>query len=166
MPEGIIRETNFQTANLAQQNEQSLVLDVCGLKDGDSRAIYRNVNLDIRNYNKIQMFVHGESNAGSEPINDNEATVFVRLGTDFVSNYYEYEMPVKISPWGNHAASSVWPQENNLTINLNHLKELKKNRNSTEFSNFDRFTRTDPDNNNSNITVVGNPNFTKPYSAQ
>ena len=159
LPEGIIRETNFQTANLAQQNEQSLVLDVCGLKDGDSRAIYRNVNLDIRNYNKIQMFVHGESNAGSEPINDNEATVFVRLGTDFVSNYYEYEMPVKISPWGNHAARSVWPQENNLTINLNHLKELKKNRNSIEFSNFDRFTRTDPDNNNSNITVVGNPNL-------
>ena len=96
---GIIRETNYQTANLAQQNEQSLVMDVCGLKDGDSRAIYRNINLDIRNYNKIQMFVHGESNAGSEPINDNEATVFVRLGTDFVSNYYEYEMPVKISPW-------------------------------------------------------------------
>ena len=159
LPDGIIRETNFQTANLAQQNEQSLVLDVCGLKDGDSRAIYRNINLDIRNYNKIQMFVHGESNAGSEPINDNEATVFVRLGTDFVSNYYEYEMPVKISPWGNNATSSVWPQENNLTINLNHLKDLKKNRNSTEFSNFDRYTRTDPDNNNSNITVVGNPNL-------
>ena len=159
LPDGIIRETNYQTANLAQQNEQSLVLDVCGLKDGDSRAIYRNINLDIRNYNKIQMFVHGESNAGSEPINDNEATVFVRLGTDFVSNYYEYEMPVKISPWGNNATSSVWPQENNLTINLNHLKDLKKNRNSTEFSNFDRYTRTDPDNNNSNITVVGNPNL-------
>ena len=59
------------------------------------------------------------------------------LGTDFVSNYYEYEMPVKISPWGNNATNSVWPQENNLTINLNHLKDLKKNRNSTEFSNFD-----------------------------
>tara|TARA_B100000035_G_scaffold82447_1_gene69099 strand:+ start:39481 stop:46905 length:7425 start_codon:yes stop_codon:yes gene_type:complete len=159
LPEGIIRETNYQTANLAQQNEQSLVLDVCGLKDGDSRAIYRNVNLDIRNYNKIQMFVHGEPNAGSEPINDNEATVFIRLGTDFVSNYYEYEMPVKISPWGNNTASSVWPQENNLTINLNHLKELKKNRNASEFSNFDRYSRFDPDNPSSNITVVGNPNL-------
>jgi cell surface protein SprA len=49
-------------------NEQSLVLDVCGLKDGDARAIYRNVTLDIRNYNKIQMFVHGESNAGSDQL--------------------------------------------------------------------------------------------------
>ena len=159
LPEGIIRETNYQTANLAQQNEQSLVLDVCGLKDGDSRAIYRNVNLDIRNYNKIQMFVHGESNAGSDPINDNEATIFMRLGTDFVSNYYEYEMPIKVSPWGNNAASSVWPDENNMTVNLNHLKDLKKNRNFTESSNFERFTRSDPDNPSSNITVVGNPNL-------
>ena len=159
LPEGIIRETNYQTANLAQQNEQSLVLDVCGLKDGDSRAIYRNVNLDIRNYNKIQMFVHGESNPGSDPINDNEATVFVRLGTDFISNYYEYEMPIKISSWGDNAASDVWPLDNNLTINLNNLKELKKNRNFNEFSNFERFTRVDPDNSTSNITVVGNPNL-------
>ena len=159
LPEGIIRETNYQTANLAQQNEQSLVLDVCGSKDGDSRAIYRNVNLDIRNYNKIQMFVHGESNAGSDPINDNEATIFIRLGTDFVSNYYEYEMPIKVSPWGNNAASSVWPEENNMTVNLNHLKDLKKNRNFTESSNFERFTRSDPDNPSSNITVVGNPNL-------
>ena len=94
----------------------------------------------------------------SEPINDNEATVFIGLGTDFVSNYYEYEMPVKISPWGNNVASSVWPQENNLTINLNHLKELK-NRNASEFSNFDRYSRLDPDNPSSNITVVGNPNL-------
>ena len=159
LPEGIIRETNYQTANLAQQNEQSLVLDVCGLKDGDSRAIYRNVNLDIRNYNKIQMFVHGESNAGSDPINDNEATIFIRLGTDFVSNYYEYEMPIKVSPWGNNASSSVWPEENNMTVNLNHLKDLKKNRNFTESSNFERFTRSDPENPSSNITVVGNPNL-------
>ena len=42
LPDGIIRETNYQTANLAQQNEQSLVLDVCGIKDGDARAMYRN----------------------------------------------------------------------------------------------------------------------------
>ena len=44
------------------------------------------------------MFVHGETNPGTTPANDNEVTVFVRLGTDFVSNYYEYEMPLKISP--------------------------------------------------------------------
>ena len=159
LPDGIIRETNFQTANLAQQNEQSLVLDACGIKDGDARAIYRNVNLDIRNYNKIQMFVHGESNSGFEEVNDNEVTVFVRLGTDFVSNYYEYEMPVKISPWGDNSSASVWPIENNMTINLNNLKTLKKNRNALNFSTFERYTKVDPDNNRSNISVIGNPNL-------
>jgi cell surface protein SprA len=159
LPDGIIRETNYQTANLAQQNEQSLVLDACGVKDGDARAIYRNVTLDIRNYNKIQMFVHGESNAGYDPVIDDEVTVFVRLGTDFVSNYYEYEMPVKISEWGDHSSASVWPIENNMTINLSHLKKLKKNRNEIDFSTFERYTRTDPDNSTSNISVIGNPNL-------
>ena len=159
LPDGIIRETNYQTANLAQQNEQSLVLDVCGIKDGDARAMYRNVNLDVRNYNKIQMFVHGEANAGFDQIQDDEVTVFVRLGTDFVSNYYEYEMPVKISPWGNNSSSSVWPEENNMTINLNNLKDLKRNRNDLNFSTYERYTKIDPDDASSNITVVGNPNL-------
>ena len=68
-------------------------------------------------------------------------------------------MPIKISSWGDNAASDVWPLDNNLTINLNNLKDLKKNRNFNEFSNFERFTRIDPDNSTSNITVVGNPNL-------
>ena len=62
-------------AIFAQQNEQSLVLDVCGLQDGDARAAYRNVNFDVRNYNKIQMFVHAESNNELEPVEDDEVTV-------------------------------------------------------------------------------------------
>ena len=159
LPEGIIRETNFQTANLAQQNEQSLVLDVCGLQDGDARAAYRNVNFDVRNYNKIQMFVHAESNFELDPVLDDEVTVFVRLGTDFISNYYEYEMPVKISEWYDHTASSVWPLENNMVIDLNALKQVKINRNSSGANILERFTEVDPSATDRNITVVGNPNL-------
>ena len=88
---------------------------------------YRNVNFDVRNYNKIQMFVHAESNNDLNPVYDDEATVFVRLGTDFISNYYEYEMPLKISPWNDHTSSSVWPEQNNMVINLNSLKLVKVN---------------------------------------
>ena len=109
IPDGIIREVNYQTANLAQQNEQSLVLDVCGLRDGDARAAYRNVNFDVRNYNKLEMFVHAESNISETDLEDGDLTVFVRLGTDFSANYYEYEMPVKASPWYNNTPASVWP---------------------------------------------------------
>ncbi|MDG2370406.1 MAG: cell surface protein SprA [Flavobacteriales bacterium] len=159
LPDGIIRETNYQTANLAQQNEQSLVLDVCGLQDGDARAAYRNVNFDIRNYNKIQMFVHAESNDDLNPVFDDEATVFVRLGTDFISNYYEYEMPLKISPWNDHTSSSVWPDANNMVIDLNKLKAVKVNRNGIGLNVLERYTEKDPDDLTRNITVIGNPNL-------
>jgi len=167
LPDGIVREVNYQTANLAQQNEQSLVLDVCGLQDGDARAAYRNINFDIRNYNKIQMYIHGESNDDLNSVADDEITVFVRLGTDFISNYYEYEMPLKISDWNIHTSSSVWPIENNMTIDLNALKQVKKNRNSklnnitniAEVSMLERYTERDVKDPTRNITVIGNPNL-------
>jgi cell surface protein SprA len=159
IPDGIIREINYQTANLAQQNEQSLVLDVCGLKDGDARAAYRNINFDVRNYNKLEMFVHAESSLGEFDLEDDDLTVFIRLGTDFNANYYEYEMPVKVSPWYNNAPTSVWPEENNMVIDLNILKELKKQRNTINFNIFERYTKVDSTATNRNITVVGNPNL-------
>lgn len=159
IPDGIIREVNYQTANLAQQNEQSLVLDVCGLRDGDARAAYRNVNFDVRNYNKLQMFVHAESNVSETDLEDGDLTVFVRLGTDFNANYYEYEMPVKASPWFNNTPSSVWPTENDMVIDLNVLKEVKIQRNNQNFNIFERFTKADTTAPDRNITVIGNPNL-------
>ncbi len=159
IPDGIIREVNYQTANLAQQNEQSLVLDVCGLRDGDARAAYRNVNFDVRNYNKLEMFVHAESNVSETDLDDGDLTVFVRLGTDFNANYYEYEMPVKASPWYNNSPSSVWPTENNMVIDLNVLKEVKIQRNAQNFNIFERYTKTDTTAPDRNITVIGNPNL-------
>lgn len=159
LPDGIQRQVNYQTANLAQLNEQSLVLDVCGLQDGDSRAAYKNVGFDVRNYNKIQMFIHGEKNNESDDVKDGDVTVFVRLGTDFVNNYYEYEIPLKMSPWHNHTPTSVWPEENNMVINLSSIKQVKKNRNAANFSTFVRYTEKDPEDNTRNISVIGNPNL-------
>lgn len=159
LPDGIQRQVNVQTANLAQLNEQSLVLDVCGLKDGDSRAAQKAVGFDVRNYNKIEMFVHAEENDQNDDVKDGDATVFVRLGTDFTNNYYEYEMPLKISPWGVHTSESVWPEDNNMVIDLNNIKQVKKNRNSSNFSTFNRFTEKDPNDLTRNITVIGNPNL-------
>ena len=159
LPDGIQRQVNYQTANLAQLNEQSLVLDVCGLKDGDSRAAYKNVGFDVRNYNKIEMFVHAEKNEATDNVSDGDATVFVRLGTDFVNNYYEYEMPLKMTPWYKHTSEYVWPVENNMVIDLNAIKQVKKNRNTINFSAFNRYTERDPNDNTRNITVIGNPNL-------
>ncbi|CAG5086207.1 T9SS outer membrane translocon Sov/SprA [Parvicella tangerina] len=160
LPPNVNRQINYQTANLAQQNEQSLVLDVCGLKDGDARAAFRNVQFDVRNYNKIEMYVHAESGTDvEEDLKDDEITVFVRLGTDFNQNYYEYEMPVKVSEWYNHKQESIWPVENNMVIDLNVLKDLKKERNRINFSIFERYTKSDTTAPDRNVTVVGNPNL-------
>lgn len=159
VPEGAIREINFQTANLAQRNEQSLVLDVCGLKDGDARAAFRNVNFDVRNYNKIEMYVHAEKTGDDILPKVGEATVFVRLGTDFNNNYYEYEMPVQFSPHGVNTSASIWPENNNMVIDLQVLRQVKIKRNLIGFSIFERYTVADSTNSSRNITVVGNPNL-------
>lgn len=159
LPDGIQRQVNYQTANLAQLNEQSLVMDLCGLQDGDARAAFKSVNFDVRNYNKIEMFVHGEDNNEFGDVKDGDVTVFVRLGTDFVNNYYEYEMPLKMSPWNNHTPESVWPTENNMVIDLSNIKQVKKNRNAANFSTFNRYTERDPSDNTRNISVIGNPNL-------
>lgn len=160
LPPSVNRQINYSTANLAQQNEQSLVLDVCGLRDGDSRAAYRNVQFDVRNYNKLEMYVHAESGTSNEEdLKDDDITVFIRLGTDFNQNYYEYEMPVKVSEWYNNSKESIWPEENNMVIDLNVLKELKKERNRVNFNIFERYTKADTTAPDRNVTVVGNPNL-------
>ncbi len=159
IPDGVIRETNFQTANLARKNEQSLVLDVCGLQDGNAKAAVRNIGFDIRNYSKIKMFVHAEDNIDGSDLEDGEATVFVRLGTDYDQNYYEYEMPVKVTDWGAGTSAQVWPLDNDMVIDLEVLKAYKKNRNNANFSIFEKWTKADSTAPTRNITIKGNPNL-------
>src|SRR5205085_605157 len=48
LPPDIQQQQNVQTTNLVLMNEQALQMRVCGLKDGDSRAIFKNVDLDTR----------------------------------------------------------------------------------------------------------------------
>ncbi|NQX93202.1 MAG: cell surface protein SprA, partial [Flavobacteriales bacterium] len=94
-PPGIQREIDVATANQRQLNEQSLSLIVCNLEDGDARGAYRNVNFDMRMYEKLKMFAHAEAGTDEEVLNDGDVTCFVRLGSDFDDNYYEYELPMK-----------------------------------------------------------------------
>ncbi|MFN3917293.1 MAG: cell surface protein SprA [Flavobacteriales bacterium] len=163
VPPGIQRELNFQSANLAQLNEQSLVLDVCGLRDGDARAAFRNAVFDVRSYKKLRMFVHGEYKDINNKVLDDEVTVFIRLGTDFKDNYYEYEMPVKITEWYTTDEQLIWPEANNMVIDFEQLRLVKRERNVALSSGIAqinvRYSKPDPDNPTRMITVVGNPNM-------
>jgi cell surface protein SprA len=163
IPPGIIREVDPSQPYQRQMNEQSLALNVCGLQDGDARAAYRNVQFDVRTYKKLKMFVHGEEKTPNS-LKDNDLTVFVRLGTDFTDNYYEYEMPLALTPWGSTTPESIWPEGNNIEIVFDDLINLKMRRNEltgngSSVSTTVEYAIADPANSSRQIKVKGNPNL-------
>ncbi len=132
LPPGIEREEWYSSGNsYTQLNEQSMSLDVDQLSSGDARAIYRSTSYDLRQYGHMKMFVHAEKKYATEQMNDDDLVLFVRLGTDYTSNYYEYEIPLKFTPWNTPSddAYAIWPRENNVDIDLQRMTEIKTNRN-------------------------------------
>jgi cell surface protein SprA len=167
IPPGIRRETTIGGVNNAFQNEQSLSLQVCELNDGDSRAIYKVLELDLRNFNRLKMFAHAESLNTPEgqllPIDDGDVNLFMRIGSDFTENFYEYEIPLNVTPAGNYNPNNdndrlaIWPEENNLDILLDTLTKVKQLRNSNEFSPIFPYYYVDGRGNR--ITIKGNPDL-------
>ena len=171
IPPGIIQEVDPSQTFQRQLNEQSLTLEVCDLQDGDARAAYKNVQFDVRTYKKLKMFVHAEAveNAATQ-LNDDDVSLFVRLGTDFIDNYYEYEIPLKTTAWGSTLDTEIWPEENNIEIVFEKLLQLKLDRNAqiasgnglvSYISEFERLIPADLANgiNEVLIKVKGNPNL-------
>ena len=171
LPPGISRVTDPSQPQLTEANEQALCLMVKNLSKDESKAIYRNTTLDLRRYKHIQMFVHANHLINDETsLQDDQLAVFVRFGSDYRNNYYEYLIPLKLTPDRNDYnkynlddCRTVWPKENMLDIDLSKLTNLKKARNrarahgtasyTTEFSDYD------PDNANNRITILGNPSL-------
>ncbi len=135
LPSGISRVIDPSNPQLREMNEQSIVLRVADLQDGDARAAYKSVNMDIRKYLRLKMDVHAES-FNAMPLQNEELTVFIRLGTDYKDNFYEYEIPVKITPSGNYDNGKeedkliVWPSENRFDIPLEIFQQAKQDRNN------------------------------------
>lgn len=165
IPPGIQREIDPSQTYQRQMNEQSLTLEVCNLADGDARAAYKNVKFDVRTYKKLKMFVHAEEVTKTMPMYDEDATLFIRLGTDFTDNYYEYELPLKLTPWGATVDTEIWPEENNVEIILDNLLNLKKRRNDMISSGMGgisyiiEYEEVDPDNPDRILKVKGSPNL-------
>ncbi|HKR06875.1 MAG TPA: cell surface protein SprA [Bacteroidia bacterium] len=164
IPPGIEREINVGTTNNQQLNEQSLAIKVCNMPDGESRAAYKSTQFDVRNYKNIKMFIHAEEwgcGQCATTTRDNDAVVFVRLGTDFSANYYEYNIPLKLTTPGTTSAEGIWPTANELDIEIAALvnyklaRDKKVNFNTTLYSIPD----TVIDGNGRLIRVVGNPSL-------
>ncbi|UTW68142.1 cell surface protein SprA [bacterium SCSIO 12643] len=169
LPPFIQREINVGSTNLNQLNEQSLALNICELPDGQGRAVYRTFDLDVLSYNTIKMFVHAESYENESPVNDGDLVAFMRVGTDFENNYYEYEIPLKITLPGQYNGDDdqqrlfVWPEANNMEVSLNDFKDIKIQRNKEAIvsgggaANFD--TPYSVKKGKAKVSVVGNPSL-------
>ena len=154
LPPGIEQELDNTTTAQRQQNEQSLVLKVCDLKDGDSRATYKTTDIDLRSYKRIKMFVHAEGE--EDDLNKGDFTCFLRLGSDFTSNYYEYEVSLEPTRHGATSIAEIWPSNNEINIAFDVFQQAKQDRNYNNFNVSSPYVKYT---NRGKVTVVGNPNL-------
>lgn len=156
-PPGIQRE-RFYTTQYAdiQQNESGLLVRKENLIPECQASIYKIIDLDIRKYKKIKMFVHGESSEAQ--LGKNSISVFMRLGKDFTDNYYEYEIPLKYSnELFFNVADSIWLKENEFDFPLQLLVDLKNKRNAANISLADIYSIADPEKPGNLVKIKGNP---------
>ena len=168
MPPGVNRILDPGQPQLRQQNEQALAAQITDLSPGDARAIYKSTALDTRQYRRIQMFTHAEKMINAPNLQDNELTIFMRLGSDYKNNYYEYEVPVKLTPPGRYVETNadreaVWPQSNMFDFPFELLSNLKLERNrekrqaDSDVTYYTPYTLNDPQKPMNMVTIVGNP---------
>ena len=169
LPPGISRQTDPGQAQLIAQNEQAMVFRLRELEPKDARAVYKNVVYDMRQYKRLQMFVHAESLPQYDPIEDKDITCFIRLGSDLKNNYYEYEIPLNLTPEGVYSNENpadrlkVWPESNTFDFDLQSLIDAKMARNKSKragnsnVGNTIPYVTYDPNDLDNKITVLGNP---------
>ena len=169
LPPGISRQTDPGQAQLIAQNEQAMVFRLHELPQKDARAVYKNVVYDMRQYKRLQMFVHAECLPHFDPIKDKDVTCFIRMGSDLKNNYYEYEIPLVLTPEGIYSDNNpqdrlkVWPEANTFDFELQALTNAKMERNrskragNTNVGNTIPYETYDPDDLDNKITVLGNP---------
>ncbi len=170
LPPGIDRVIDPANPQLRELNEQSLMMKVDNLKGGDARAVYKNMSIDIRQYQRMKMFIHAED-LDNKGLQDNEMMAFIRVGSDYNDNYYEYEIPLKLTPPGDYDNDlmadryKVWPEENEMNIPLDLFQSVKLRRNDekrmegSQVSFTKAYTMPDPDKPTSFVSVKGNPNL-------
>ena len=171
LPPGINREQDPNQPQLVEANEQALSLVVKDMNAGEAKAVYKNSTLDLRQYKRIQMFTHANAlEQNTTNLKDDELAVFIRLGSDYKNNYYEYEIPLKLTaPRNNYNryvaadCKAVWPEDNMLDIAFSAFTGLKKARNKAKAqglaSYLTPYSMPDADHPHNTLTIVGNPSL-------
>ncbi|NER09503.1 protein involved in gliding motility SprA [Muriicola jejuensis] len=126
LPPGVFREQLNNNNTIIRQNEQSLSFVIENLEPQDSRGVFKNVNMDVRQYERLKMFMHAEKILNSDYLDDDVPLVgFLRIGTDFSENFYQIEVPLQFTSFGATSPEDIWPAINELDIALDDLKKVK-----------------------------------------
>ena len=172
-PPGVVREEVNNNNTIVRLNEKALALRVNGdgLLPGDSRGVFKNVSVDMRQYKKLQMFFHAESLPipESPTLENKEMIGFIRFGNDFTENFYQIEVPLNVTAVNAGTAEEVWPAENEMDLNLSLLTKLKilsmgtsitPDSNGIKYANEDALEPSAAGKSNKlRLGIKGNPNF-------
>jgi cell surface protein SprA len=174
MPPGVNRMIDPGQPQLRMENEQSLAARITNLAPGDARAIYKNTGLDTRQYRRLQMFVHAERiPENNDNLQDNDLSIFLRLGSDYKNNYYEYEVPLRLTAPGTYSQGvsadleAVWPGSNMFDFPFEYLTGLKLNRNrekrkdGSNVTFLTPYSEYDPSTPMNKMTILGNPSISE-----
>lgn len=158
IPPGIERQQQLSNNNVQLLlNEQSISVQLCDLPKNEARGVFRTMDMDMRQYGRMQMFIHAEGKGSNAAISDNSLMAVIRIGNDFQGNYYEIKIPLKKTNWGANDSLSVWPTENNLDFDLDELTRLKLRRNRSNVSPSIYYSETTA--NGRVYALIGNPNL-------
>jgi hypothetical protein len=162
MPADVEREETTVSMNVVKQlNEQSLTMKAVNLSDGDARAVYKNTSYDFRRFGTLKLYLHAEKVADEDFLQRGDLEFFIRIGSDFSENYYEYSTPFDLTAWGTKDTALIWPVSNYVTIDLQSLIDTKQERNiaNRHGGNFlitEKYSTFDGD---KELSVLGNPNM-------
>lgn len=130
-PPNVKRERLLANYDNIRQDEKSLALKFENLKDSCELTVYKLTSFDARLFQRLQLFAHAESDMDME---DGDLHLIMRIGKDFVNNYYEYDIPLKLSDKANgQSVENIWLDENFLDIVLKILQILNWERNNIDW---------------------------------
>jgi cell surface protein SprA len=156
LPPGWERDIDNTQRPPLRLNEQSMSLSVTDLRHGDSRAAYKNVNLDLMFRKRLRMYIHMHSD---NPSDDNEVGAFLRIGTDLTQNYYEVDISkLTATRSSSRDRREIWPEANELDVLLADLINVKSARNKELGRNYNEPYSVVASNGRIH-TVVGNPDL-------
>jgi len=144
----IISETRLANGTRQSTREQAMVLRVENVNPQQQLAIFKPFarGLDLLKYSNVRMFAHAHGIlADGTPIESlprdearSKARLFIRLGANETSDYYEYEQPLTPSPEISGDSDALWQTSqnvdgelidlNSINIQISALNQLKVER--------------------------------------